>query len=567
MRVLVVTLLVMSLGFGSLAEARPESYNHELAIRQHQPVVLDLATDGRSLTLDPALATDDPSLTAIENLFLGLTDLNPYTGEIRPELAIAWDVSADGLTWTFTLRDDVQWYDFDPDTGTVAALRPVVADDVVYGIKRACDPRLSESAQVAVRAIDGCMAVNQMLQLDVNDTVVFSNLIGASAPDDRTVVIRLAEPVQYFLSQTPLLRAVPVETIETYGATWTAPGHLVNNGHFFVEQLGYELKVFVRNRALPLGLQVGGNVDKVVFHRVPDAGTQLALYNENQLDLVTIDPLYVQQVLDNPLYSSEVVRVFDLDVYYLGFANHRRPFDDVHVRRAFSAIIDRQAFVDGLRMGRGIPMTHFTPPNVPTGPDWVTLGVGFDPDYARDQLAAAGYPNCEGFPPIRITTYAGAEEWGAFLIAAAEEHLHCDSSLFTLETVSAPLFGVALWRSNVWTAGWPPYYADPYNWLGEVLSCDTESPLQRPCSEADTLLTQATLAPNSAARASFYEQAESAFFGEEGDYPIAPLFVEAGTFLLVKPWVSGPFETDGRFGGSHWAAIRVDANTKLANRP
>lgn len=564
MRAVVVTLLVMSLWCGSIAEARPIPPSIHPLKQHSDSLTLNLATSGRVWTLDPALAEDKLSLTVVENLFLGLTDLNPYTGEIRPELAIAWEVSADNLRWTFTLRDDVYWMHYDPESGLATPTRPLVAEDVVYGIKRACDPRLTETVHVALRAIKGCLAVNQMLRMDVTDGVVFSGIIRVTAPDDRTVVIELAEPVQHFLSQTPLLRAVPIETIEVQGTEWTQPGVIVTSGHYFVEQLGSR-SIFVRNENLPLGLQFGGNIERVIFHWVPDARTQLALYNENQLDVVAIDPQHVQQVLDDPRYSNEVVRVFNLDVFYFGFANHRQPFDNVHVRRAFSAIVNRQAFVDGLREGRGIPMTHFTPPGVPAGPDWVTLGVGFDPAYAREQLAAAGYLNCEGFPPVRITTYSGAEEWGAFLIAAAAEHLHCDANLFTLETIATPLFGVALWRSHIWTAGWSAYYPDPYNWLGEVLSCDVESALRRLCSDTDTLIYRATIEPDPVERASFYEQVEMAFFGEEGEYPIAPLFVEAGTFLLVKPWLTGPFDTDGRYGGVHWGAIRIDHRRRVAD--
>ncbi|NCP88594.1 peptide ABC transporter substrate-binding protein, partial [bacterium] len=95
-----------------------------------EPITLNLNLGGEPLTLDPALASDTTSVTVIEQLFIGLVDLDDETAEVRPELANGWTVSPDGTVYTFTLRSDVYWTDG----------HPVTAQDVRYGILRTLKP-------------------------------------------------------------------------------------------------------------------------------------------------------------------------------------------------------------------------------------------------------------------------------------------------------------------------------------------------------------------------------------------------------------------------------------------
>ncbi|RMD64389.1 hypothetical protein D6833_04490, partial [Candidatus Parcubacteria bacterium] len=100
-------------------------------------------------TLDPQIAEDVVSITYIENLFVNLTNYDLETAEIVPEAATSWEISEDGLTYTFHLRTDIPWVKHNPVTGeTVQEVdeegnpRFVTANDFVYGIKRACDPNI-----------------------------------------------------------------------------------------------------------------------------------------------------------------------------------------------------------------------------------------------------------------------------------------------------------------------------------------------------------------------------------------------------------------------------------------
>jgi peptide/nickel transport system substrate-binding protein len=309
----------------------------------------------------------------------------------------------------------------------------------------------------------------------------------------------------------------------------------------------------------------------VVIQVVQDAGTVFALYLDNQVAVSGVPGAEVQAILDDPDYADQLVQVPVPNVSYLAFAHDKPPFDDVHARRAFGAIIDRNAFISEVLQGRGVPAIHFTPPGMFGAPPINEVGVGYDPEYAAEQLALAGYDNCEGFPTIEVDAGGG---FGEFLAAAAERDLGCNRDLFTLSDVS---FTVLLeWidprnapedRPNMWGIAWGPDYGDANNWVGDVLHCESENTLKRPCSEVDDLIDQARREPDPQTRIELYYRIEEMFFGPEGEHPIIPLFVWL-TLNLKQPWADIPLATDALYGGAHydWRSIDVEAQAAALNQ-
>jgi oligopeptide transport system substrate-binding protein len=574
---LVLVALVVSLVPAGFAFADDASVTLTAQYRQDVEVSVDLSSGSEISSLDPAILSDAVSIVPVENLFLGLTDYDPITSAVVPELATSWEVSEDGTTWTFTLRDDVNWMQYDPATGTAAELRPVVGADFVFGIKRACDPRLGGYyGTVAAIVIAGCDVVNLTPDEEVTDDLVFGDTTQVSSPDDTTVIIELQFPAGYFFSMTPMwmLRPLAQEVLDEYGDDWTAAGNIATNGPYFLEEnVRGVRRTFVRNDALAPELFSGeGNIEHITYTVIEDGGTAFALYQDNQLDAAGVPSAELQSVLEDPEYADQLRQIFDLAVFYFGFTHDKAPFDNVNARRAFSAIIDRQAFVEQIQQGRGVPMIHFTPPGMAHAPPINEVGVGFNPEYANEQLAEAGYPNCEGFPNVDIITYTGAGTWAEFWAAGAEEHLGCDPALFNIEQLE---FSVLLEivdadtpvqdRPNAWTLGWGPDYGDANNWVNDVLSCQGDNAFIRPCTEVDDLIEEAARESDPARRDELYAEIEEAFFGEEGEFPIAPIFLRSA-YLLYKTWYTGPHETDGLFGGSHWGADSIDMAAKLAAR-
>lgn len=538
---------------------------------QTPPITLDLAEPfSEYFTTDPVLATDRTSFTVIENLYLGLLNLDPVTGDLTPELAESWDISADGLTYTFHLRDDVWWvYWMD---GQVEKWRVVTAGDFVASMERGCLPNRDAEGKngyfgtVIAPIIAGCDILNAL----ADDAPVPPDTVQVAAPDDHTLIIELQTPAAYFLSMTtlPILHPTPADTTDL------PEGVTPTNGPYLAQALSSTRRVFVRNPHLPPDLWYGGNIEVININDIQDGGTIYALYLDNQLDLTSV-PQNEFGILPLEDRWDEAVQLTDNAVFYFGFAHDKPPFDNVHVRRAFSAILDRQAFVEQIRGGRGVPMSHFTPPEMAYAPPREGIGIGFDPDYAREQMALAGYPDCKGFPRIDMVAYIGAGTWPEFWAAAAEEYLGCAPALFNTEQLEFSLLLEVVGpdstledRPHAWTLGWGPDYPDAHNWLHDVLYCNTTyaaDDLNRPCSSTDDLIMEAGTNPDPAERTRLYAEIEEAFFGQDGEMPIAPLF-QRMTFVMVQDWYTGPFETDSVMGMRHWDAYSIDMEAKLAAR-
>jgi ABC-type transport system substrate-binding protein len=341
----------------------------------------------------------------------------------------------------------------------------------------------------------------------------------------------------------------------------------VTNGTYFLhENDPSQYRVFIRNHSIPADIQHGGNIERVVYHVIPDRGSHLSLYNDNVLDQSTISTINLQSILSDPLYTDQVVRLFDISVYYFGFDHQKPPFDDPRVRRAFTAILDRQTFLNQLNDERGIPIDRFTPPGYQPSGDTELIGLRYDVMYARDQMTQAGFPNCDNFPNITIMTFRSATEWGNFLADAAVEFLGCDPTAFEVLPVVNTVFGPDIRSANVWTDVWEPIYPDVHAWVGEGVWCEGQNLLHRSCADIDNQILQAALETDPLVRESMYADIEVVLFGREGEMPLTPIFVEAGAFILVKPWLHGPFATDGTFGPSHWDAYSIDMSQKLAFR-
>lgn len=567
---MMVALLPTGFAFASNADVSLTS-----VMRQGEPITYYATDSSQISTIDPQRASDQVSIAAIEQLFLGLTDADPTTpGNIVPELATSWEFSEDGTQWTFTIRDDVPWVRWDPVTDEGEVLRNVTAGDIAYGIKRSCDPRLGAYyTSVADKIILGCNEVSTKAVEEVTDADY--DLVQVEALDDTTLVVNLQFSAGYFFSQTPMwmYRPVPQEVIEEYGDDWTELGNVVTNGAFVLDEWVRGVRrVYLQNPFLPEDLRGPGNVERVVITIVEDQGTTFALYQDDQIDRSGVPPAELQSILDDPAYADQLSQTSDLAVFYFGFAHDKAPFDDVHARRAFSAAVDREAFVQEIRQNRGVPMIHLTPPGMFGAPPINEVGVGYDPEFAAAELEAAGFPNCEGLPPLEIVAYQGAGTWAEFLAASAERELGCDPNILTVEQQE---FSVLLEtvdprnpsedRPNVWTLGWGPDYPDANNWVGDVLSCESENTFKRPCSEVDDLITQAAQENDPEARIELYYRIEELFFGPEGQHPIITLFMRLD-YALTKPWVEGPFDTDGLFGGPHYDWRTIDQEAQMAAR-
>jgi oligopeptide transport system substrate-binding protein len=527
------------------------------AAAQAESVTLRTAATTNLTTVDPQLAADKSALDVVENLFLGLTDLDPQTGAVRPELATRWEVSGDGLEYYFFLRSDVSWVRWNPVTQQAEALRAVVAGDVVNAVRRACDPRTgAPNAHVLGGLIAGCGEALRTPSDHLNDDVF--NAIGVQALDNTTVVFQLSQASAHFpaVAAMPVLYPVPQEVIDRHEAAWIEPGNLVTNGPYALhEHVRYVRRVLASNPLLPADLRGPGNVERWVTDIVPDQATALAQYQAGEIDAVTL-PLDAAQAD----YPGSVHAVTTLRSVYVGFAHDKPPFDNPAVRRAFSAALDRAAFAQSVYLSA--PMSHFTPPGVSGAPQSGDIGVGYNPDYAREQLAQAGYPGCQGIiGPVELAAALPAEQV-EFLLEAWETVLGCPAELFNVTNADlATLRGlveVDATRPHLWTGVHVPDYPALYAWLGEALYCEAAPDTRRVCTAADDLIARLRWLVDAGERAELVQQVEAAFFGAEGEMPVAPWYAVVSV-RAYQPWYSAPVDTDGLFGGFHLDWVTLSA--------
>ena len=447
-------------------------------------------------TLDPQVAEDVTSNNYIENLFINLTNYDLVTSDVVPEAATSWEISDDGLIYTFDVRTDIPWVQYNLNTGEVVQEvddegnpRFVTANDFAYGIKRACDPNIgSYYSSVIAPQVKGCSDVLFAEDPEAIPEELW-DAIGVTATDDATLVIELEFPASFFLSMTPMwtLAAVPQWAIEEHEDNWIEMGNIVTCGRYALTEWVHNVRrTIVRNPLMPEDMQGTGNIEKHIVNVVPDTGTGYALWLNNEVDNSGIPEADLQAHLEQ--YADETDQIPDLAVFYFSFRMTKPPVDDVRVRRALSAAFDRETYINDVRQGQGLPMIHFAPPGIFGAPPIDEVGIPFDPEFARAQLAEAGYPDCEGFPGVSLLGYSGQTtlNWIEFAQANWAENLGCDPSLFQIEQQPfAELLAATEGdvpdeeAPHIWTLGWGPDYADENNWVGDVLWCENPDNRQK----------------------------------------------------------------------------------------
>ena len=350
-------------------------------------------------SIDPALnSTIDGGnllITAFEGLLI--VDEN---NQIQYGQAESYEVSEDGLTWTFHLREGLKWSD-----GT-----DLDATDFVYTYKRVADP--ATAAPYSATVVGMVAGYEEAMAGD-------PDALQVSAPDANTFVVTLAHPCTYFdkLAAFATLSPVQQETIEANGDSWaTAPETYVSNGPYYMTEwtVGQQI-VFSKNPYYKGGWDTSKIVSETItFLLMEDSTAAYTAYTTGQAQLIKDVP--TEEIPS--LIKAEDGGDFYVDpimgTYYLSMNDQVEPFNDVNVRKALSLAIDREYVANTLMQGTYSPAYKLTGPGITDADDSAYMdksnGEWIPEDYetaktmAQQALADAGYPNGEGFPTITYTT-------------------------------------------------------------------------------------------------------------------------------------------------------------------
>ena len=350
-------------------------------------------------SIDPALnSTIDGGnllITAFEGLLI--VDEN---NQVQPGQAESWEVSEDGLTWTFHLREGLKWSD-----GT-----DLDAADFVYTYKRVADPDTaapySQTAVGMIAGYDEAMAGNP-------------DALQVEAPDADTFIVHLSYPCTYFdkLAAFATLSPVQQETIEANGDAWaTSPETYISNGPYYMTEwtVGQQI-VFSKNPYYKGGWDSDKIVtDTITFLLMEDSTAAYTAYTTGQAQLIKDVP--TEEIPS--LTKAEDGGEFDVDpvmgTYYLTMNDSIEPFNDVNVRKALSLAIDRDYIANTLMQGTYSPAYKLTGPGITdadgsaymdkSSGEWIPEDYETAKAMAQQALADAGYPNGEGFPTITYST-------------------------------------------------------------------------------------------------------------------------------------------------------------------
>ena len=331
-------------------------------------------------TLDPQLNQDTSGFHVIRDLFEGLLNQDA-NGDLIPGVATNYTASDNNTTYTFTLRENARWSNGDP----------VTAHDFVHAWRRAVDPATASP-------YGWYLALTEMVNAkDILAGNKPPSELGVRAVDDYTLEVRLNTALPYFPAMTTYATLFPTHraTIEAHGAHWTAPGNMVSNGAYVLEEMVLnEYHTRVKN---PMYWGADGVIiEKVAGLVINDSNQALTRYRAGELD--HLDPLPPGQypALHKEL-PDQAVSVPRLCSYYYAI-NHtgsaNPALHDVRVRRALSMAIDRDVIVDRVLKGGQWPaynFTHratagFTMPDIPYG----KLGQAERDAEARRLMQAAG---------------------------------------------------------------------------------------------------------------------------------------------------------------------------------
>lgn len=482
-------------------------------------------------SLDPVFTRNLENMWAVNQLFDGLVELDSAMNVI-PSIAKSWQILDSGLTYKFTLRDDVYFHDHEifPD----GLGRKVTAQDFVYSFNRLLDPEIASPGSWVLKQID---LVNG----------------GFEALNDSTFKIILKEPFAPFIGMLSMqyCTVVPHEIADHYGRDFRS--NPIGTGPFkFAFWYENVALVYHKNENFWMVDDQGEQLpylDAVKIDFVRDMSTEFYGLLKGEYDFMSgIHAAYKDELLDpygnlNSAYDKQIKfqKTAFLKTDYLGILvdpdlsiSAEHPLSDVRVRQALNYALNRKEMVAYLRNNSVFPAnTGFIPRGLPGYDENATYGYTFNPKKALQLLDDAGYPNGEGLQPIAISTTSDyvdlieyiQHEWAKIGVEIEVDIL--PSSTHREQVASSKLI--------MFRKGWLADYADAENFLGLFYSenyCPNGPNYTHFFNpEFDSLFVEAKRSVNHENRHALYRQMDSLVMSES---PVIPLFYDQVSHFVSK---------------------------------
>jgi len=401
---------------------------------------------GPAGTLDPAFISSAGDVQLLLQLYAGLTRLDE-TGEPYPSLASGWEISDDGLTYEFDVRDDLEF-----SNGA-----PLTAEDVRRSWLRLLDPATGATAPDVLSVVRGAP---ERLAGEITDSEV-----GITAPNDTTLVVELRHPASYFLDivATPATFVVPPDADAT--DSWQTAQDFIGSGPYVVEGTEGGDLVLAANRRYVAGPPP---IDEVRWMASTD-GDAATAFIDGQVDLAGVPGWDATWIAYDAELGPRLHAAEPLVVSYFGFDTRSPPFDDPDVRRAFLLALDRERLVPLAEGASSQAAASLVPPAI--WPEGFSPEIEFDPEAARDLLDRAGYADRSELGTIVVNgsglgVEPAVETWREELgVEIAIESMNFGDFLEVLD-VQPP---------HVFTISWIADYSSPHALYGLLLDTGAAS--------------------------------------------------------------------------------------------
>jgi len=354
-------------------------------------------------TMDPHLSGDASSAEYVVEVYSGLMGYNQDL-ELLPDIAESFEISNDGLVYTFKIRDDAVFQDG----------KQITANDFQWSFERACNPATgSHTAGTYLGDIVGC---NAKLEGEVDEVE------GVQVLDGQTLQLTIDEPKGFFLAKMtyPTAYVLDKENVEEGGAQWYLEPN--GSGPFVLDTFTPEegVTIFTKNEnyygdsppTLEQIIFIVGNPVNPLEGYTQGLG-RLGLPDEVTYDAIQIGTANLSQATDpnNPL-SEELDTTNSMSIFYIGFNVDKPPFDDVNVRQAFNLALDKRRMVKLVSQGNLPVATGIVPPNMPGYQNPDLSDFEFDPEQAMQLIEDSSYGDVTELPDITLNVSgSGGTRW------------------------------------------------------------------------------------------------------------------------------------------------------------
>lgn len=451
------------------------------------------------------------------NIFDRLVDVEVGTdgnSKIVPSLAESWDISDDGLEYTFHLRQGVKFHNGNDFT----------AEDVAYTFHR----MLTVEGGVNTEFIDQIKGADELLAGETD------TLEGVEVVDDYTIKVTLKEPFAGFLASisSPGVSIYDSEATEAAGDQFGMdPAVTVGTGPFEFASWSFNNQlILTRNEDYWKG---ASGLPGVVIKIIPDTETQSMMFESGELDILDLD--YAADSVDRftETYPDQIVQGPRVGIVYFTMNFNKEPFQDVRVRKAVQMSIDRQAILDALYGGRGqVEQGIFPHGLIGFNPDQEE--IKYDPEAAKALLAEAGY--ADGFD-MEIAADSSASDTMTMALEIVSDQLaevgiraeikNYDESTW-LETRKSGELGSFM---STWSAD----YNDPDNFIYTFFGNEEKTRIRSinyPDTEVMERVTKARTIVNEDERLAEYKALEEKLIHEDAAW--VPMFSRLHLFAVSK---------------------------------